>query len=118
MAISAILGLVSLVGPVIIKAVEKKFGAGKGAEKKAVVVDTISAFVKALGDSDGASLENLDVPGIVELLVQILKTRGELDEGKDHPAGPIPLPDPIVTQPAVYPSAARSVRIIGQLEFV
>lgn len=88
--------------PAIVQGVEKLFGGGKGAEKKATAVDLLQQIVSKLGGGQVPGELAAALPAIVEWVVQQLKAKGEL--GPTVPATP---PAPVVSGPGLIPQAGQ-----------
>ncbi len=83
---SAIIGLLALIAPPIIKWVEAKHGAGQGQEKKVEATDILAAIAALIGGGTAPPEVLRDIPGLIEAFVQLLKNKGELQSPPAPPS--------------------------------
>lgn len=92
--------LVGMIAPLVQGAEKAVPGPGNGDTRKAIVVAGLGASIGKIA-KDGVTPE--EIPALVELVFQVMKESGALQETKAA---------------ETTPSNVRSVRIIGQLEFI
>lgn len=95
----ALLAMLVPLIPSIVTGIEKLFGAGTGPQKLDAASQTVQAIVDALIKSgalpaDTSSLAS-SIPAVIEYVVQLLKSQGQLGGTGAAPVGPVgaqPLP--------------------------